>query len=220
MINMPNFNKCFDYENNFYLTCDSVRIAKLMTHYELYKKVENLTGEIVECGVFKGTSLINFIMFREILNHYGYKKVIGFDIFDKFPETNFKEDKEMRNKFIEEAGDSSISVDQLSDVLEKKGINRNVELVEGNIINTIPRYLIDNPQLKISLLNLDVDIYEPSKTVLEYLYPRIVRGGILILDDYGVFPGETKAVDDYFKDKNVTIEKLSFSPRISFIVKE
>ena len=67
-----------------------------------------------------------------------------------------------------------------------------------------------NPQLKISLLNLDVDIYEPSVTVLEHLYPRIVEGGILILDDYGTFPGETKAVDDYFATKGVEAKVLTF----------
>jgi len=64
---------------------------------------------------------------------------------------------------------------------------------------------------EISLLNLDTDVYEPAVTILENLYPRIVKGGILILDDYGIFPGETKAAEEYFKDKKVEIKKFSFS---------
>ena len=52
-----------------------------------------------------------------------------------------------------------------------------------------------------------------------YLYPRIVKGGILILDDYGTFPGETKAVDEYFKDKDIKIKKFPFAATPSFIIK-
>src|SRR4030095_13187907 len=102
----------------------------------------------------------------------------------------------------ETGGGVSISVDQLYEVLHHKKIE-NVELIKGDVTKTIPAYLKDNPHLKISLLNMDTDVYEPAVTILEELYPRIVRGGVLIADDYGVFPGETKAIDDYFKDKDV-----------------
>lgn len=57
MFNLPNFGKSFDYENNFYLTCDNSRIAKLLAHYELYNLAKKLTGEIVLCGIFKGIAL-------------------------------------------------------------------------------------------------------------------------------------------------------------------
>ena len=72
---------------------------------------------------------------------------------------------------------------------------------------------------EISLLNLDTDVYEPAVTILENLYPRIVKGGILILDDYGIFPGETKAAEEYFKDKKVEIKKFSFSTPPCYVVK-
>ncbi len=49
------------------------------------------------------------------------------------------------------------------------------------------------------------------------MYPRIVKGGILILDDYGEWPGETKAVNDYFKDQDVTIQKFPFYQFPSYI---
>ncbi len=90
----------------------------------------------------------------------------------------------------------------MKEVLAEKGCNENIELVEGDIINTVPRYVQENEHLRISLLNLDTDIYKPSKVILENLYPKIVNGGVLIMDDCGTFPGETKAIEEYFDNRN------------------
>jgi len=219
MIELPDFNKAFNYENNFYLSCDLKRIGKIICSYELYKIVRELPGDIVECGVFKGISLIRLITFRELFKNSSSKKVIGFDTFGKFPETEFSDDMELRKKFIDTAGEESISKEQLEDVIKKKGIYHNTELVKGDITETVPKYVAAHPELRISILHLDVDIYEPSVTVLDYLYPRLVKGGVLMLDDYGIFPGETKAVDDYFKDKDVQILKFPFAMTPSYIIK-
>jgi hypothetical protein len=220
MITLPDFTKAFDYENNFYLSCDNTRLSKLLAHYELYKAIINLPGAIVECGIFKGASLVRFASFRELFGTSFSNKIIGFDIFDEFPDTNFDDDRKYRDKFIENAGINSIGESQLLEVLKHKRIEKNIELVKGDICKTVPEYVKNNPHLKIALLNLDVDIYEPAVTILDELYPRICNGGILILDDYGTFPGETKAVDDYFRDKNVKICKFPFAMTPSYIVKE
>ncbi len=220
MIKLPDFNRSFEYENDFYLSSDITRIGKILAHYELYKMVLGVPGAIVECGVFKGTSLIRFATFRDLLGNSFSKKIIGFDTFGKFPESSFKDDKEMRQYHIDTAGGESISKQQLMDVFKHKSIDKHVELIEGDITKTLPIYIKSNPELKISLLNLDTDIYDPSRIILELLYPRIVKGGILLLDDYGSFPGETKAVDEYFKNKNIKIHKLSFCMTPSYIVKE
>lgn len=220
MINLPDFNKSFEYENNFYLSSDITRISKILAHYELYKMVHDIPGAIVEGGVFKGTSLIRFATFRDLLGNPFSKKIIGFDTFGKFPESSLPDDKEMRQYHLDTGGEESISKQQLMDVLKHKGIDRYVELVEGDITKTLPDYLISNPGLRISLLNLDTDIYDPSKIILELLYPRIVSGGVLLLDDYGSFPGETKAVDEYFKNKNIKIRKLPFCMTPCYIIKE
>ena len=53
MIELPNFEKAFEYENNFYLSCDITRISKILSHYKIYKMIKEIPGEIVECGVFK-----------------------------------------------------------------------------------------------------------------------------------------------------------------------
>ncbi|MEO8666317.1 MAG: TylF/MycF/NovP-related O-methyltransferase [Ignavibacteria bacterium] len=219
MIELPDFAKTYDYENYFYFTCDNQRIGKLVAHYELFKMTKDIEGSIVECGVFKGASFLRFAMYRKLFDENSKRKIIGFDSFAAFPQTNYEPDIKMRIDFVEECGEQSISTSQLMELLEKKDCAESIELVAGDITNTIPGYVEKNPDLKISMLNLDADVYEPSVTVLEYLYPRIVPGGILILDDYGVFPGETKAVDDYFKDKNVDIRKFSYSMTPSYLIK-
>lgn len=217
---LPDFEKAFEYENNFYLSCDNTRISKVLAHYELFKMTQSLPGAIVECGIFKGASFVRFGAFRNLFGNSYSKKLIGFDIFGKFPESDYSDDQKYREGFINETGGGvSISIDQLYEVLNRKKIE-NVELVKGDVTKTIPAYLKENAHLKISLLNMDTDVYEPAVTILEQLYPRIVRGGILIVDDYGVFPGETKAVDDYFADKDVEILKFPFAMTPCYIIKK
>lgn len=217
MIKLPDLKKSFEYENNFYLSCDLKRISKILAHYELFKMVNNLPGAIVECGVFKGISLVRFAMFRDLFGNEFSKKIIGFDTYDEFPETKFKDDVPIREKFIKNAGNQSISRKQLEKILKHKNLS-NISLVPGDICQTVPEFVKRNPQLKISMLNLDTDIYEPAVTILKYLFPLIVKGGILVLDDYGVFPGETKAVDEYFNN-NVEIKKFNFCMTPSYIIK-
>ncbi len=220
MIALPEFTKAFEYENNFYLSSDVSRMAKTLAHYKFYEMTADLPGAIVECGVFKGISLIKLATFRQLIGPPFSKQIIGFDTFGQFPDTEFAPDKKMRQYHLDTAGGESISRQQLLEVLKRKGIDRDIQLIEGDITKTVPDYVKSHPELRISLLNLDVDIYEPSVAVLEELYPRLVPGGVILLDDYGFFPGETQAVDDYFKGKNVKIQKFPFALSPAYIVKD
>ncbi len=219
MITLPDFSKAFEYENNFYLSCNKTRISRILAHYELFKRTVGLPGAVVEFGVFKGTSLIRFIMFRDILGNSFSRKIIGFDTFSRYPNVVHELDKEHMKDFINKAGWESISKDQLIQVLNSAGVSENIELVEGDICETAPKFIKDNECLKVSLINLDTNFYLPTKVALEYFWPRLTKGGILLLDDYGIVYGETEAVDEYFADKNVKIEKLPFSMKPFFIVK-
>lgn len=219
MITLPDFSKTWEYENHFYLSCDVTRISKFLAHYELFKMVNGLPGAIVECGVFKGTSLIRFAAFRDLLGSAYSKRIIGFDTFGTFPETIYGPDVAVREKFLQSAGEQSISVDQLTEVLERQDTSRNLELVEGDVVHTVPEYVREHPELRISLLNLDTDVYEPAQAILEHMWPLIVPGGVLIVDDYGTWPGETQAVEEYFRGMDVKIEKFPFAMTPAFIRK-
>ena len=91
MIKIPKIRDKFEFENNFYLTCDNDRISKLLIQYELFSMAKNIPGEIVECGVFKGVSLIRFASFVKIFEKK-IRKIYAFDAFGKFPSTGRKED--------------------------------------------------------------------------------------------------------------------------------
>lgn len=77
-------DKAFEYENGFMLTAGVYRLGNIMAHYELYKKIINLPGAVVELGVFKGNSLIQFATFRELLENERSRKIVGFDTFEMF----------------------------------------------------------------------------------------------------------------------------------------
>lgn len=211
------FSKQFDYENNFYLTAPINRISKFATHLDLFRRVSNIAGDIVECGVFKGVSLSRWIKFRALFENPMSKKIIAFDTFGEFPEAGYGPDVAKRRQFIQEAGSRSIGKEELAAVLQKLELYQNIDLVEGDILKTVPEYKSKNPHLKISLLHIDVDLYETTNACLKELYSLVTKGGIVILDDYGAFAGANKAIDDFFNGKKIRINKLPYSNAISFI---
>jgi hypothetical protein len=221
MINKYSKDKAFDYENGFILTSDIYRMGNILSHYELYKKTIELPGDVFELGVFKGNSLIQFATFREILENENSRKIVGFDMFGEFPlSDSFQSDKQFVTDWNNQFREDFLSKEELYKSLELKNI-KNVELIEGNILDTLSLYLEENPHTKISLLHIDTDVYEPSIFALESLWDRVVSGGVIIFDDYGTVEGETRAVDEFFRDKSYQLRKFTFShKKPSFIIKE
>ena len=219
MDKLYDLEKRFQYENGFYATADPSRISKFVSHLEFFKRTSDVRGEIVEFGVFKGNSLFRWIKFRDLLEQTSSRKIIGFDIFGDFPEALFEEDKLKRDAFVNETkGGKSISYEEIISLLKDQNLYKNVDLIKGDILETLDVYLDNNPHLKISLLHIDVDLYEPTKYILERLYSEVTKGGIIVLDDYGAFAGTNKAVDDFF-DNQIEVKKLPYSNAISYLVK-
>ena len=208
----------WDYENGFYLTSHCTRLSKVLAHYELYKSIINLPGHVVECGVYKGVSLIRFATYREALENQYSRKIIGFDAFGKFPEQDDNNDIQFVKQF-ERGGGNGISPDELKEVFAHKEFV-NYEIIQGDIVETLPKFVSEHPELKIALLHIDVDVYQPTKIILEHLYDKVVKGGVIIFDDYGTVAGETKAVDEYFGEKEMVIEKLPISHLPAFVRKK
>lgn len=209
----------FEHENAFYLSCQPVRIAKFLAQAECFRRSLNVPGEIVECGVFKGASFARWAMLRDLMSHRQAKRLIGFDTFGEYFPADTIRDDELRANVVRAAGDACISQDRLVSVLTDKGCADNVELIAGDIRETVPKYVEDHPELRISLLNLDVDFGGAAGVILEHLWPRISTGGVLILDDYGTFEGETRAVDRYFRGA-ATIQRMPYAYSPCFVVKK
>lgn len=214
----PNISP-WEYENGFYLTCQNNRLSNFISHLELYKMIICLPGDILEFGVYKGVSLIQFLTFRDCYENSDSRKIIGFDIFGKFPdELSKNQDLKFVERF-ENDGGYGISEKSLNIHLKKKGF-KNYELIKGDINKTIPDFINNNPEKRFSLIHLDVDVFEPTITVLEKTWDKLVPGGVLVLDDYGTVYGETIGVEEFFKNKDVKIQKLPYKYKPSYIIKE
>ncbi len=220
MIGKYEEEKTFDYENGFYLTSDPYRFGNIMAHYELYKKIIELPGSVIELGVFKGSSLIQFCTFRELLENENSRRIVGFDMFEEFPMADkIKSDQEFVEAWNTQFEGEFLSKEDLYKSLALKKIS-NVELIKGNIMDTVDQYLLENPSERIALLHIDTDVYEPAKKGLEELFDRVV-GGVIIFDDYAVVEGETLAIEEFFADKKILLKKFPFSHgKPSYIVKE
>jgi hypothetical protein len=154
-------------------------------------------GNVIECGVFKGNSLVRFLTYRSLLENNFSREIYGFDIFGKFPNAKNINDKVFVKKWEKESN-NGISQKELETNLYNKKFE-NFKLIGGNILKTIPKFLRDNTHIKIALLHLDMDIYEPTKYALNKFFKYMSSGGIILLDDYSTIYGATKAVNEFLK---------------------
>lgn len=95
-------------------------------------------------------------------------------------------------------------------------------MVQGDLSKTAPAYLESNPHLVVSLLYLDLDLYEPTKKALEVFLPRMPKGAVIAFDELNakIFPGETIAVMEQIGIRNLRIERFPFDSYVSFAVLE
>lgn len=214
---LPPIEDVWDAENSYYLQAPPNRLAKLLYHYELFKMVTDLPGAIVECGVYKGASLMRFAQFRSYLENNDSRKIIGFDAFGEFPQEKLQLASDQTFvKIFEEAGGDGISKEDLENCLTNKNLT-NTLLIKGDVMDTVPQFLDENPYCKIALLHLDMDVYEPTKLCLEAFSDRMVKGGLIVIDDYNSVEGATRATDEFIAQLELTMSKLPFYNVPSFI---
>ncbi len=171
-------------------------------------KARDVEGDIVECGVGFGHSLM-------CLYYSNYKtqkrRIWAFDSFEGFPEPT-SEDQSVRNPKKGEW--KVITPDDLNDIFFRRCGMPNFEeqgkfkVVKGFFDQTLPQSQIGS----IAILHLDVDLYSSYKTCLENLYSKVAKGGLILFDEYKqkdtqkVFPGAAKAIDEFFTDKPEKIQ--------------
>jgi len=222
MIRLPDSSQAFFYEDSFLLTCQPSRIAKILALYEAYKMLSAKRGVLVECGVFKGASFSILAILRSLLENVETRKLVAFDTFSRFAETENVADRQLRTEIEQKAGLDCISAEQLRETLGSRGcrLEENIELVTGDICKTVPRYMEQQSTVEISLLSVDVDFFEPTQTILEYLFPRVISGGIVLFDDYGIADGETRAVSRFLEETGYTLQHFSFAKHPCYLVKK
>lgn len=213
----------WDSYNDFLLRGSLDRFTKILARYELFKMVMEIPGDIVEGGVFKGTGVLYWAKLIQVFNPLSVRKVVGFDTFEGYPETTKHEyDKKAGEQFIQSAMYTEVSPDEIMEIAKQLHIDHRVELVKGDASITIKDYVESNPGFRVALLNLDFDIYDPTAIALEYMYPRVVPGGVIVFDEYAVRQwGESDAADEFFKDKQVVYHSIPWAlTPTAFVVKK
>lgn len=202
-------------------------IAKFLTKYEIFRQILNVNGSIVEGGVLHGGGTLAWAKLSSILEPTNHtRKVIGFDTFEGFPSVDEKDLQGNDGSLTHVGGLQGSDLENVEKAVGVYDLNRplnhipKVELVKGDIAQTAPAYLEQNPHLVVSLLYLDVDLYEPTLTLLETFVPRMPKGAILVFDELNakMFPGETLAVHEYIGLKNLEIRRFPFDSYVSYAV--
>lgn len=201
------------YLDLFTVYCSRRSFLRFLAHYEIFKMTIDLPGHILECGVYYGKSFFTWHKFCEILIPTAtHKKVIGFDTFEGFPDIGEKDgvvDPEIQKHVGGlDSSDFFAEFEKLLDLMNKDCVldSKRSYIIKGDIRVTFPEWLQDNPEARFSLVNLDLDLYEPTLLILEKAWDRLVLGGILILDEYATskWEGETKAWDDFANTRGIS----------------
>jgi O-methyltransferase len=196
--------------------------------YAMYKATEYLCragvpGSIVECGVWRGGSMMMAALTLQALGDTS-RELYLFDTYEGLPKPNRSEDIDLwghsaynewtRHRRTDESSDwAAASLEEVQANLASTGYpSDKLILVKGMVQKTLPTIAVD----RIALLRLDTDWFESTVCELEYLYPRLTHNGILIIDDYGHMRGQRKAVDEYFARNGLCIllNRIDYSGRI------
>jgi len=186
-------------------------LKRFLAHAELFKQTLNVPGDIAEFGVFRGLSLMTW---ANLLEAYAIgdrtKVVYGFDNWQGFTEFSAADGKPAAevNKVLG-GYDSSRFKTELEEALAIFDADRfvswkpRVKLIDGDISDSVPRFVAENPGIRFSLVHFDCDLYAPTKAALAAIWPKISRGGLVLFDEYALkeWQGESQAVDEFFADR-------------------
>ncbi|MFZ4542601.1 MAG: TylF/MycF/NovP-related O-methyltransferase [Saprospiraceae bacterium] len=196
------------------------RIYALVNAVEYIAKNE-IKGDIVECGVWKGGSTMAAAY--SLLNYRdSNRQLFLYDTFEGMSEPT-EVDKHFDGNMAEDLLNSADKIkDQIwcYSTLDEVKVNMEktkypasrVRYIKGKVEDTIPANLPG----EIAILRLDTDWYESTKHEMEHLFPLLVRGGVLIIDDYGHWQGARKAIDEYLTENSITIllNRIDYTGRI------
>ena len=202
--------------------------SRILFLHELYSQIVRVPGIVVELGVRWGQNLALFSTFRgmeEPFNHT--RRVVGFDTFSGFP-APAPEDGEAPIAAAGAYGVPEGYEDYLREVLayhEQESPLAHLEkfeLVKGDAVETVPRYLEERPETVIALAYFDFDLFEPTRAALEAIRPHLARGSVLGFDQLGSrnFPGETRAVREVLGLESLRLRRSRYAAQASYAVLE
>ena len=198
-----------------FLFTNRVQMTSMLSRVELFKMIMDVPGAIIECGVYKGNSLMLYLHLSLLLEPYAINRsIIGFDTFEGFRAIDANADP----KDIDESMFAETDMEILQQAIDLHDIVRPVnriprcELVRGDIVKTSPEFVKTRPDLCVAMLILDTDLYAPTKVALETFLPLMPKGGIVVLDEvcYRNFAGETQAFKEVLSLNKIELKRLPF----------
>lgn len=203
-------------------------VAKLIGHAELLRITTGVAGSIADCGVYFGGGLMNYATTLSAMEPYNYQcRLIGFDTFSGdtgHEEIDLEHGIVDRKKFTYAAD----AFEDLKRAAEIYDLNRplnhlpRIELVKGNLVESAPSYLEKNPGTIFRIIHLSVNLYRPTLETLKAFYPRLSKGGIVVIHGLNVTVGATQALFDAFEEFGIqlpSIRVLDYFPNITYFVK-
>jgi hypothetical protein len=204
-----------------FLFATRIQITSMLSRIELFKMIMDIPGAIVECGVFKGNSLMLHLQLSLLLEPYAINRSIyGFDTFEGFRSIDSKADPGDINEAMFSETDMSVlekSI-EINDLIRPVNRIPRCELVKGDIVTTVPEFVKNKPELCVAMLILDTDLYRPTKIALQSFLPLMPKGGIVVLDEvcYRNFAGETQALKEVLDLNKVELKRLPFDASVGY----
>jgi hypothetical protein len=210
--------------NNFPKFARRQKLKRFLALYEIFNRALTVKGSIIECGVNQGFGLMSWAHLSSMLEPENLgRRIFGFDTFEGFPSTSSKDDGRDKVSVGDLAADCYEELNALIAEYDRDrflGHIPKVELVKGDAMETIPKFLDDHPELVVSVLFMDFDLYDATKVALETFVPRMPAGAILAFDelDNPRWPGETQAALHSLGLRKLRLERLPWDPYIAFAV--
>lgn len=223
----PRHEHYWEHGRNFYQEIEKFsyhmymhNFLRYLNYHDLYMKVADIPGAIFEFGVLNGGL---FYYFAKHLEAYHYctgpeersdKKLVGFDTLEGFPNLAVQDVSSTSCSRLKLGGmatrNKDIFLSELDYYRAVAKVGSRIEFVIGDIAETLPAYLEKNPGIRASMIVVDVDVYSPTKKILECMWPRLSRQGVLVFDEYGLneYPGEAIAADEFLQDKDVVLRRF------------
>jgi hypothetical protein len=205
-------------------------LTRFLCLADIFRQVLDVPGDVIECGVNWGGGWMTFAQLSAIWEPVNLqRRIVGFDTFTGFAGVDAKDmHGGVQTAERRSGGYMADSLQDLEEVRRLYDSNRfighipKLELVPGDVAETVPAYLLREPQTIVSLLHLDLDLYEPTKVCIEHFLPRMPRGSIIIFDELNnrTWPGETRAVLESIGVQNIRLKRCSYEPFISYAVVE
>jgi len=192
----------YDAYNTLIFSGDNRVFNKMAMKIELYKEVKHLSGDILEFGVFKGAGIGIFLNLKRLYEPNSLMKVIGFDFFnpatlsDKLDGLN----KSMMDTVLNRADATDLSLESVKKRLSQFSQD-DFLLIEGDGVINSKQYNAENPGARIKMMYMDIDLGEPTYHILKTLWNKVVKGGIIVFDEYGFHKwDESDGVDNFLKE--------------------